>query len=162
MRWCAGLACLVLGLTNVWAADSESVSSDLKTSLKSPPGAMLQFDNIGHEGGFTLSGLDARLQLVVSQQSAGRLRSDMTHEVTYRVDQPAVVQVTDGMVVPLQDGEAMITAENTNGQTDDFNVIIKHTVNKCFPNIDSYINDVKEEINDNSKNNSNRIKGSPI
>ena len=59
--------------------------------------------------------LDARLQLVVSQQSAGRLRSDVTHEVTYRVDQPAVVQVTDGMVVPLQDGEAMITAENTNG-----------------------------------------------
>ena len=131
VRWCAGLACLVLGLTNVWAADSESVSSDLKTSLKSPPGAILQFDNIGHEGGFTLSGLDARLQLVVSQQSAGRLRSDMTHEVTYRVDQPAVVQVTDGMVVPLQDGEAMITAENTNGQTADFEVKVENTGNEA-------------------------------
>jgi hypothetical protein len=122
---------LVLGLTSASAVDSEKASPESNASLKSPASAVLQFDNVGQEAGFTLSGLDARLQLVVSQQSAGQLLSDMTHEVTYRVDHSAVVQVKDGMVIPLQDGEAMITAEHANGQTAKFQVRVENTGNEA-------------------------------
>ena len=131
VRWFTALACLVLGLASVSAVDSEKASPESNASLKSPANAVLQFDNIGQAAGFTLSGLDARLQLVVSQQSTGQLLTDMTHKVTYRVDQSAVVQVKDGMVIPLQDGEAMITAEHTSGQTAKFQVKVENTGNEA-------------------------------
>ena len=131
-----GLFCLILGFTdaglvNVWAADAEAESKEPNITVESPAKPILQFDNVEPKHGFVLSGLDARLQLVVSQQLSGQLCRDVTHHVAYRVDQPAVVEVRDGMLVPLQDGEATVTAQDANGQTVELTVRVENTGNEA-------------------------------
>ncbi|OUX51261.1 MAG: hypothetical protein CBE43_04555 [Rhodopirellula sp. TMED283] len=119
------------GLTKVWAADAEAELRESSAVVDSPVMPTLRFDNVKSKHGFTLSGLDARLQLVVSMQLPGQLCSDVTHQVTYRVDHPAVVRVSDGMLIPLQDGEATITAEHANGMSVDLQVRVENTGNEA-------------------------------
>ena len=131
-----GMFCLTFslssaGLANLWAADVKTESQESNTEVQSPVRPTLQFDNVKSKHGFRLSGLDARLQLVVSHQLAGQLRRDVTHQVTYRVDQPTVVKVSDGMLVPLQDGEATITAEDANGQAVELQIRVENTGNEA-------------------------------
>ena len=121
--WLFGLAFMTLALRTTWAADVDDAAVEASSR------STLQFDNVSQEHGFTLSGLDARLQLVVSRQTTGQLMRDMTHEVQFRIDQPEVVQVLDGMVIPLQDGSATITAVGEDGLTADLQVKVENTGN---------------------------------
>lgn len=121
--WLLGLAFMTLALPSTWAADVDDAAVEASSR------STLQFDNVSQEHGFTLSGLDARLQLVVSRQTTGQLMRDMTHEVQFRIDQPEVVQVLDGMVIPLQDGSATITAVGEDGLTADLQVKVENTGN---------------------------------
>ena len=122
-RWLLGLAFLTLASPTTGAADVD------KTVVESPSHSILQFDNVAQEHGFILSGLDARLQLVVSRQATGQLLRDLTHQVEFRIDQPEVLQVIDGMVIPLQDGRATITAVDEDGLTADLEVMVENTAN---------------------------------
>ncbi len=123
------------GLTRVWAADTaattEAESRESSALVDSPAMPTLMFDNVKPGDGFTLSGLDARLQLVVSLQLAGQLCSDVTHLVTFRVDQTAVVRVSDAMLIPLRDGEATVTAEHANGLAVELQVRVENTGNEA-------------------------------
>ena len=69
-------------------------------------------------GSTTMIGQNARKQLIVTGVYASGQRHDLTHDVTYAVDVPAVLNVdAEGMVVPTTDGTATITAKVTSGQS---------------------------------------------
>ena len=128
---CVAFSLSSAGVSRVWAVDAETDSPESSAAVESPVDSTLQFDNVEPEHGFRLSGLDSRLQLVVSQQLHGHLRSDVTHQLTYRVDQPEVVQVRDGMLIPLQDGLATITAEHASGEKVELQVRVENTGNEA-------------------------------
>lgn len=69
-------------------------------------------------GSTTMIGQNARKQLIVTGVYASGQRHDLTHDVTYAVDVPTVLNVdAEGMVVPTTDGTATITAKVTSGQS---------------------------------------------
>jgi len=82
-----------------------------------PAGDLLQIE--WEAGGIeTLEGRNARRQLVVTGIFSSGQRRDVTHLVRYSVDRPAVMQVSaDGLVTPISDGEATITATSENQKT---------------------------------------------
>ena len=69
-------------------------------------------------GSTTLIGQNARKQLLVTGVYSSGQRHDLTHDVTYSVDAPAVLSVdAEGLVIPLTDGTATITAKFASGQS---------------------------------------------
>jgi hypothetical protein len=75
----------------------------------------LEFESAGDS---SLVGTNARKQLVVTGVYSSNQRHDLTHEVTYKVDQPQVLRIENGvLVVPQSDGEATITAQAASGQS---------------------------------------------
>jgi len=71
-----------------------------------------------HAGSTTLIGQNARRQLLVTGVYSSGQRHDLTHDVTYLIDMPTVLSVdAEGLVIPLTDGTATITAKGTSGQT---------------------------------------------
>ena len=72
----------------------------------------------GHtvDGNFVLPGQDARQQLVVTgTYSTGQVR-DLTRDVTYELAPAGIVQIDKaGLVVPLADGKATLTAKSAVG-----------------------------------------------
>jgi hypothetical protein len=68
--------------------------------------------------GVTIRGRDARQQLFVTAEfDSGQLR-DQSHSATYSSQPDGIVSITsDGLVTPLADGDAVVTAKSTNGQT---------------------------------------------
>jgi len=69
-------------------------------------------------GSTTLIGQNARKQLLVTGVYSSGQRHDLTHDVTYSIDTPTVLSVdADGLVIPLTDGTATITAKVASGET---------------------------------------------
>lgn len=65
-----------------------------------------------------LVGQNARKQLLVTAVYSNGQRHDLTSEVTYSVDKPAVLTVDpEGLVVPLTDGTATVTAKEASGHS---------------------------------------------
>ena len=125
-QWLVVLVCVISGPVSTLAAEA----GDVVPQGTNPPS--LQFDNALPSGtAFKLSGSDARLQLIVSHHQPGELQKDVTHQVEYRVDQPDVIRIADGMVIPLRDGEAVVTAVNRDGLTADFQVTVEDTGNEA-------------------------------
>ncbi|MBC7965437.1 MAG: S-layer protein, partial [Fuerstia sp.] len=63
-------------------------------------------------------GQNARKQLIVTGVYSSGQRHDLTHDVTYSVDAPAVLNVdAEGLVVPTADGTATITAKPASGES---------------------------------------------
>jgi hypothetical protein len=125
-RWLAALIGAMLCFTSLPAVEPEGTTDGL------PIGPTLRFNNINSANGFTLSGLDARLQLVVSLEAAGQLVSDATHQLIYSVDPPVIAEVIDGMVVPLADGEAIVVARHESGLSAELKLTVKHTGNEAL------------------------------
>ena len=70
----------------------------------------LQIEATGAPG-LVLRGKDARQQLLVTGTEAGGALRDYTHTASYTVSPPGIVKVSDtGIVIPLADGAATITA----------------------------------------------------
>jgi hypothetical protein len=75
-----------------------------------------------------LRGKNARQQLVVTGQYSSGQSRDLTHNVTYSVDNTNILQVDKtGLVTPLGDGQATITARDASGKE----TRLKLTVERC-------------------------------
>ena len=86
----------------------------------------------------TLSGADARQQLLVTgRYSSGQLH-DLTQQVSYAVSPPGIVGIdSNGFVTPLADGQATVTARVASGQTETLDVNVEGfdaTTPVNFPN----------------------------
>ena len=82
-----------------------------------PKGDLLSisFENAGQP---LLRGRNARRQLVVTGSYSSGQKHDLTHAVTYSVDQPQVLTVAaTGLITPLSDGNATVTARAADGKT---------------------------------------------
>lgn len=77
--------------------------------------ASIEFEPGGES---VLRGRNARRQLVVTAHHVSGQLHDVTTNVTYTVDNPQVLAVdAEGLVTPLADGSATITARSANGTT---------------------------------------------
>lgn len=75
----------------------------------------IEFESIGAT---SLAGQNARKQLLVTGVYSSGQKHDFTHDVTYTVDAANVLKVEkDGLVIPLADGSATITATEASGKT---------------------------------------------
>ena len=93
-----------------------------ETTAQQPPGLGPKGDLVRVEfeaaGSTTMIGQNARKQLIVTGVYSSGQRHDLTHDVTYAVDVPAVLNVdAEGLVVPTADGMATITAKVASGQS---------------------------------------------
>ena len=75
----------------------------------------ISFENAGQP---LLRGRNARRQLVVTGSYSSGQKHDLTHAVAYSVDQPQVLTVAaTGLITPLSDGNATVTARAADGKT---------------------------------------------
>lgn len=131
---CTGVILLAVGVS-ANAADSSGGSdssprSELATSL--PATARIQFDNqsLSSQSVVSLSGLDARLQLVVSKHHPEFGQKDTTHQINYSVEPEHCARVDDGMLVPLADGTVTVVATDAEGARATLHVKITDTGNE--------------------------------
>jgi hypothetical protein len=92
-----------------------------------PPGTLnsIAFESAGETA---LRGRNARRQLVVTGTYSSGQQHDLTHDVVLAVDKPGVLSVdAEGLVTPLTDGGATITATAKGGQT----ASVAVTVERC-------------------------------
>ena len=102
------------------------------TQAEQPPGLGPKGDLVSVEfeaaGLTTMIGQNARKQLIVTGVYSSGQRHDLTHDVAYAVDAPTVLSVdAEGLVVPMTDGKATITAKVASGQT----ATIAMTTSQC-------------------------------
>ncbi len=75
----------------------------------------IEFESVGAT---SLVGQNARKQLLVTGVYSSGQKHDFTHDVTYSVDAGNVLRVDkDGLVIPLADGSATITATESSGKS---------------------------------------------
>lgn len=68
--------------------------------------------------GITLRGPDSRQQVFVTNTQPEARPDDVTHQVTYAAEPAGIIEVTaDGLVKPLADGTATLSATTADGQT---------------------------------------------
>jgi len=85
----------------------------------------IEFESIGAT---SLVGQNARKQLLVTGVYSSGQKHDFTHDVTYSVDAGNVLRVDkDGLVIPLADGSATITATESSGKS----ATIAITASRC-------------------------------
>jgi hypothetical protein len=81
-----------------------------------------------HSGEPVLRGKNARRQVVVTGKYTSGQSHDLTHQLTYSVDNPSILQVDGtGLVTPLTDGDATITASEPGGKQ----TTLKLTIERC-------------------------------
>src|SRR5262245_40445866 len=108
---CAGLA-----LTLMAISANRGEAADPFPGL-GPAGdiASIEFEAGGEA---VLRGRNARRQVVVTAHHASGQLHDVTPSVVYSVDNPQILSVdAEGLVTPLADGSATITARSANGKT---------------------------------------------
>ena len=85
----------------------------------------IEFESVGATA---LVGQNARKQLLVTGIYSSGQKHDFTHDVTYAVDAGNVLRVEkEGLVIPLADGSATITATEASGKT----ATIALTASRC-------------------------------
>ncbi|MEY2407440.1 MAG: hypothetical protein QOF48_110 [Verrucomicrobiota bacterium] len=84
-----------------------------------PVGLVLHFstdDSATNKPPLVLRGAHARQQLLATLKLAGGARRDVTRSTAYNVSPPGVVRINrEGLVVPITDGQAVITAAMPDG-----------------------------------------------
>jgi hypothetical protein len=89
-------------------------------------------------GQFVLRGADARQQVVVTGKYSTGQHRDLTHKVLYELSPAGIAQVDDtGLVTPLGDGEATLTAKAEGGISATIQVKVDHFQQQIpinFPN----------------------------
>ncbi len=89
-----------------------------------PRGDLVRLE-IEQAGQNELVGRNARKQLLVTGVYSSDQRHDLSHDVTYTVDQPQILRVEkDGLVIPATDGKATITAKEPSGKTVSIDVMV--------------------------------------
>src|SRR5687768_14524889 len=80
-----------------------------------------------------LKGADARQQLLATAQLDSGMLADITRQVTYEVAPKGIVKVTaTGLMIPLRDGTATVSAQTTNGISSSIKVAVE-----AFSNVPS-------------------------
>lgn len=108
------------------AAESAKATSPTPVPLRDLAVNKLEIET-GHtvDGAATLSGQDARQQLVVTARLADGQVRDVTHDVIYSAAPAGVVTVdATGMVVPVADGRATITATAPQGSSAKIDLVV--------------------------------------
>lgn len=120
IRICVTTIILLAANTNVQADPSDFPGLGA-------PGALTEI--VFEQGGESiLRGKNARQQVVVTGRYTSGQSNDLTHQLTYSVDNPAILQIDEaGLVMPLADGEATITAREPGGKQ----TTLKLTVERC-------------------------------
>ncbi len=124
----------------LWRATAdEAPAKPASKPAVADPGSLtaLSFE-LGSAEGLTLAGRDARRQLVVSgTYSSGQTR-DLTRSVSYSVEPETIASVDNtGLVLPLAEGQATITAKDSSGPSASVKLTVSHLVNDLpinFPN----------------------------
>ncbi len=88
--------------------------------------------------GFVIAGRDARQQLLVSGEYATGQARDLTRSVAYSIEPFGVASVdSSGLVLPVKEGQATITAKHATGESAQIKVTITHIADDLpvnFPN----------------------------
>ncbi|HEV2971970.1 MAG TPA: DUF1549 and DUF1553 domain-containing protein [Pirellulales bacterium] len=137
-----GGAALIPSVLALWnaAADEGAPKPADKPAAVDSPGTLtsIAFD-LGDAGDrLTLAGRDSRRQLLVTgTYSTGQVR-DLTRGISYSVE-PATIAKVDGagLILPLAEGEATITAKDASGPSATVKLGVSHLVSDLpinFPN----------------------------
>ncbi len=114
-RWSVGLAAALLAVAAIRplsAADlnPEKVPATLPAASLPKPAEVQSL--AAKPDKITLKGLDDAQQIILTANLAGGKLVDLTHDVTYSVDNEKVARVTTfGRVVPITNGTATVTAK---------------------------------------------------
>lgn len=80
------------------------------------PEAVLESVRFDHAQQLELAGRDARLQLLVTGDTQDGQQIDLSHHVRLSAEPAGIVEFEGSLLVPLADGEAVITATTESGQ----------------------------------------------
>ncbi len=129
---------LALALLSAQAADEPPKPAD-KPVVADNPGNLtgISFD-VGGGDSLSLAGRDARRQLLVTGSYSSGQQRDLTRAVSYSVEPATIAKVeSTGLVLPLAEGDATITAKDASGPTATVKVKVSHLVSDLpinFPN----------------------------
>lgn len=138
---------VLLALTLQQAAPAPALAEKAPSDAATPeapglgdPGGLLELvlQSGRRDAACTLNGPDAREQLVVTgRYASGQLR-DLTAEATFAASPEGIVTLdATGLVTPLADGEATVTATVSSGHTAELAIAVAHiedAVSVNFPN----------------------------
>lgn len=144
----AGLIAVLSSAASLHAADkteTENLGKIAKLSISTAHEKALEFAKVNKldvDGRLLLNGADARLQLVVSADYSGNIMRDLSRDVTYSASPAGIVNISKaGLVTPVKDGKAVITAKAADGASATCDVIVEnfgatpdiHFANKVVP-----------------------------
>ena len=136
------------------APEAEAAAAPPKAPGLGDPGELLEVQiDSGRtvEGGFTLDGQDARQQLVVTGKFATGQVRDLTGGASYEVAPEGIVRVdSTGLVVPLADGSATITATSDAGPAGSIKAHVIHFGNEAAVNFANQIVPIFTKLGCNS------------
>jgi hypothetical protein len=120
---------LLLRLTALALISLTFVSSGISKSSPSPalPIKELRFELGTLSQPLRLRGTEAKQQLVLTAVAEGGPVRDATREVRYQISPANIARIdTNGLVVPLADGKATITAKAASGISATLPVVVEH------------------------------------
>ena len=129
-------------------ASSGSFAADVKN-----PGPLtgLRIDPDFDGSGFVLRGRDARQQLIVSGLHEGDLFTDQTRSVTYASQPEGIVSIdASGLVTPVADGQATVTATTADGKAAEIPVTVENFTTQVPINFKNQIIPVFTKLGCNS------------
>ena len=130
--------CLVAFPAAMRAEDkAPATAPEIKVDLGKPMALTVECGRPATEG-FALSGRDARQQLAVTAAFAGGQFRDVSRAVVYEATPPGIVSIdSNGVVLPLAEGQAAITIKHTDGLSCGTQVTVKDLIQDKpvnFPN----------------------------
>ncbi len=130
----AGAVCIAA----TFAVTTFAASKDAPKPVDKLGSLVLQAGDAADTKGIHLKGSDARQQLLATAKFAGGMERDYTRAVTYTVAPANIVKIDrDGLVTPVADGKAVITAKAKEGASAMIEVTVENAklVNPVnFPN----------------------------
>ncbi len=93
-----------------------AVCGQFSTNCEASDAVTLRFEHHNSDASALMRGRDARLQMVLSAETAGA-HEDLTRTASFRADPEGIVQIEpDGLVTPLGNGTAKIIADGGDGR----------------------------------------------
>ncbi len=139
-RNCLAALAIVLAMGAIGFA-AEAAPTKVEAPGLGDPGTLTSITlETGREKGVAtvLRGRDAQQQLLVTGHYSSGQQRDLTRQTTFHADPAGVVTVdSTGLVLPVTDGKAVITAETADGKKAALEVAVERFVNDVavnFPN----------------------------
>src|SRR5436190_13890894 len=118
------VALIGVGLASSRSALAKETTATNANSFAKPSNLQIRVPSLSQNSGqktgepLHLRGADARQQLLVTARSESGALRDYTRQVSYKVSPAGIVRIdANGLVTPLADGEATITAKSPEGLT---------------------------------------------